>query len=74
MGKNLLSQYEEVVFGTSDKKVSKRISNLEKKGRIKKIAPRVYTTNLGDDLTVMHTILKESNAFMEPEEGMLRIV
>lgn len=37
---------QEVLFGSSDQALSKRISRLEKEGKIKKIAPRLYTTNL----------------------------
>ncbi|MCK4745856.1 MAG: cell filamentation protein Fic, partial [Bacteroidales bacterium] len=38
----------EVLFGTSDKQVSRRISKLLGEGRIRKIAPRLYTTNLSE--------------------------
>lgn len=39
---------QEVVFGSSDKKRSRQISNLEKAGKIRKIAPRIYSSNLID--------------------------
>jgi fido (protein-threonine AMPylation protein) len=38
----------EIVFSSSDTTVSKQISKAEKDGKIKKIAPRIYTTNLRD--------------------------
>ena len=44
--KNLQSSIDEIIFGSSDKAVSQQISRMEKAGRIKKIAPRLYTSNL----------------------------
>jgi hypothetical protein len=37
-----------IVFASSEATVSRRISQLEKSGRLKKLAPRMYTTNLQD--------------------------
>ncbi|WP_201747802.1 Fic family protein [Dyadobacter flavalbus] len=37
---------QEVLFGSSDKTESAKVSALEKKGIIRKIAPRIYTSNL----------------------------
>jgi Fic family protein len=37
---------QEVIFGSSDSSLSKQISKLEKQGKIKKIAPRIYSSNL----------------------------
>lgn len=39
---------QEVIFGSSDPNISKKVSKLEKEGKIKKIAPRLYTGNLED--------------------------
>ncbi|WP_071145168.1 Fic family protein [Bacteroides ihuae] len=39
---------KEIIFGSSDAVVSRRISQLEKNEKLKKIAPRIYTTNLLD--------------------------
>ena len=36
---------KEVIFTTSDLKISRQISKLEKEGKIRKISPRVYTSN-----------------------------
>lgn len=36
----------EIVFSSSSPKISKQIKNLEKEGRLIKIAPRIYTSNL----------------------------
>ena len=38
----------EIIFASSDKSLSNQISKAEKDGKIRKIAPRVYTTNLHD--------------------------
>lgn len=44
---NILSTLlQEVIFGSSDSTISKQISRLEKAGKIRKIAPRLYTSNL----------------------------
>ena len=39
---------QEVVFSSSDSKLSKQISKLEKGGKLRKIAPRIYTPNFTD--------------------------
>ncbi len=38
----------EVIFGTADKKISAQISRLQRRGIIRKIAPRLYTSNMTD--------------------------
>lgn len=53
MEKNLPIHFQEVLFGSSDKNESRRIVNLEKQGFIRKIAPRVYTSNKGEDSAVI---------------------
>ncbi|MCO5945680.1 Fic family protein [Mucilaginibacter flavidus] len=47
--KNLHPQIDETIFGSSDKARSQQISRLEKAGKIRKIAPRIYTSNLLDE-------------------------
>jgi hypothetical protein len=42
-------QFEEVIFSTSEKSISKEISKLSKAGKIRKIAPRIYTPNFVDN-------------------------
>lgn len=37
---------QEIIFSSSDPKISKQISKLEKEGRLVKIAARIYTSNL----------------------------
>lgn len=37
---------QEVIFGSSDPKISKQIAKLQKEGKIRKIAPRIYSSNL----------------------------
>jgi hypothetical protein len=39
---------KEIVFASSDAVVSRKISQMEKSGKLKKVAPRIYTTNLYD--------------------------
>lgn len=46
MENNLPIHLQEVVFGSSDSGISRQISKLEKAGKIKKIAPRLYSGNL----------------------------
>jgi hypothetical protein len=48
MEKNILSHLQEVLFSSSDQRVSRQVSKLERQGRIRKIAPRVYSSNLTD--------------------------
>lgn len=40
--------YKEIVFGSSESAVAQRISELEQQGKLRKIAPRLYTTNMKD--------------------------
>lgn len=42
-------QLQEVIFSSSDTAISKQISKLEKTGKIRKIAPRIYTSNFIDN-------------------------
>jgi len=53
MENNLPIHLQEVLFGSSDKLESQRIKSLEKKGVIKKIAPRLYTSNLQESAEVI---------------------
>jgi hypothetical protein len=39
---------QEIIFSSSDKKIRKQIALLENTGKIKKIAPRIFTSNLID--------------------------
>lgn len=39
---------QEVVFSSSDSKLSKQISKMKKGGKLRKIAPRIYTPNFTD--------------------------
>lgn len=48
MEKKLPIHLQEVLFGSSDKAESKRIKTLEAKGEIRKIAPKIYTSNFQD--------------------------
>ena len=43
-----MEKIPEIVFGSSDKNESKAISKLVKEKKLKKIAPRIYTSNLLD--------------------------
>lgn len=41
---------KEIVFSSSDPNVSRQISSFEKEGKLKKIAPRLYTSNMIDSV------------------------
>jgi len=47
MERNTLMNHE-IVIATSDKATSKFITQMKKEGRLVKIAPKIYTTNLND--------------------------
>ena len=49
MEKNLPVHLQEVIYGSSDSQVSKKISKLEKEGAIRRIAPKLYSPNLDDN-------------------------
>ena len=49
MENNLPIHLQEIIFGSSDSRISKAISKLEKEGRIKKLAPRLYSGNIEDE-------------------------
>lgn len=49
MEKKVPIHLQEIIFGSSDPNISKKISKLEKEGKVKKIAARVYTGNLEDN-------------------------
>lgn len=46
-------QLQEIIFASSDANVSRQLGKLEKSGQIKKIAPRVYTSNFDDSAEVI---------------------
>jgi hypothetical protein len=48
MEKKLPILLQEVIFGSSDSNISKQISKLNKSGKIRKIAPKLYTPNKYD--------------------------
>jgi len=43
-------QLQEIVYGSSNSNYSKQISKLEKAGKIRKIAPRIYSSNLTEPI------------------------
>ncbi|MGE0773076.1 MAG: Fic family protein [Cyclobacteriaceae bacterium] len=49
MGKITRSNVQEIIFASSEKKESRRITGLLKEKLIRKIAPRIYTSNLEED-------------------------
>lgn len=51
----------EIIYSTSDKKQSRLISNLVKEKKIKKIAPRIYTSNFSDSA---ESIIKRNILFI----------
>ena len=48
MEKNLPLHRQEVIYGSSETAISKLLSKLEREGKVKKIAPRLYTANLDE--------------------------
>jgi hypothetical protein len=48
MEKNLPIHLQEIIFSSSESAVSKQISKLLKDGKIRKLAPRIYSGNLTD--------------------------
>lgn len=49
MENNVPLHLQEIVFSSSDKSLSNQISKLEKDNQIRKIAPRIYTTNFEEE-------------------------
>lgn len=49
MDKSIPLHLQEIIFSSSNTTLSRKISGLEKEGRLKKIAPRIYTSNLNED-------------------------
>lgn len=41
---------KEIIFGSSDPNISRVLTKMEKNGKLRKIAPRIYTSNLIDSL------------------------
>ncbi len=48
MKKNIPLHLQEIIYGSSDSVTSRRISKWEKEGIVRKIASRIYTSNLDD--------------------------
>jgi len=45
-----LNLSKEIIFSSSDSNVSRKISSAEKAGKLKKLAPRIYTSNMLDSV------------------------
>jgi hypothetical protein len=48
MENNIPIHLQEIIFATSDTALNRQLSKLEKEGQIKKIAPRIYSSNLNE--------------------------
>lgn len=48
MENNIPIHLQEIIFATSDSALNKQLSKLEKEGQIKKIAPRIYSSNFNE--------------------------
>jgi len=48
-----LNLSKEIIFSSSDSNVSRKISSAEKAGKLKKLAPRIYTTNSCHQLKIL---------------------
>jgi Fic family protein len=46
----LPTHLQEIIFGSPESKISKQISKLQKEGKIRKIAPRIYSSNLTEPI------------------------
>lgn len=53
MENNIPIHLQEVIFASSDIAISKQLGKLEKMGQIKKIAPRIYTSNFNEPTDVI---------------------
>ncbi len=53
MGKKTLSKIQEIIFASSEKSESRRITALLKDKLIRKIASRIYTSNLEEEPTII---------------------
>ncbi|MBN8566239.1 MAG: Fic family protein [Flavobacteriales bacterium] len=53
MEKNIPIHLQEIIFATSDSKLNRKVSKLEEEGKIKKIAPRIYTSNFNEPESVI---------------------
>jgi hypothetical protein len=53
MENNLPIHLQEVIFGSSDKSLSKQVARLLKEGKIRKIATRIYSSNLREEKEII---------------------
>ncbi|UGS22701.1 Fic family protein [Flavobacterium channae] len=53
MENNIPIHLQEIIFATSDTALNRQLSKLEKEGQIKKIAPRIYTSNFNESKEVI---------------------
>ena len=59
---------KEIIFGSSDPNVSRMISQKEKDGELRKVAPRIYTSNLVDSLeNIVRRNLMDILAYRYPD-------
>ena len=63
----MINQLPEIVYGSRDAKVSKKVSDLVKLGQLRSLIPRVYTSNLVDtDATIIKRNLHPIIAHLFP--------
>ena len=53
MENNIPIHLQEIIFATSDIALNRQLSKLEKGGQIKKIAPRIYTSNFNESAEII---------------------
>lgn len=60
MNKDIPLHLQEIIFSSSDSRTSRAIGALVKEGKLKKIAPKIYTTNLqeGPDVIIFRNRFK----------------
>ena len=63
----------EIIAGSSRPDIAKLLARLKKDGKVVRIAPRVYTTNLTDSPeNIVRRRLESANAFKDEEGFILR--
>ena len=53
MENNIPIHLQEVIFASSDTAISRQLGKLEESGQIKKIAPRIYTSNFNETAEII---------------------
>ena len=71
MENNIPIHLQEIIFATSDTALNRQLSKLEKEGQIKKIAPRIYTSNFNESEEV---IIRRTKFDLDKDEKRAHIL